>query len=327
MRHCMQSLLAFAVSCAMIAVACAQAPSKANYPNRAIRLVLPFPPGGATDIMARKIGQKMSYEWGQQVVIDNRAGAGGNIATELVARAVPDGYTLLFAASAQLAVNPSLYAKVPFDPIKDFAPVSLAGSVPNILVAHPSLGVKNLKELIALAKARPGQLNYATAGAGSTAHLSVELLKMETGIDIVHVPYRGAAPGVTDVLSGQVPLMMVSMPSVLGHVKIGKLRAIGMTASKRSEAAPDVPTFAETIPRFESSAWYGMLAPAGTPQDIVDKLSDEVRSILRQADVKEVLAAQGIEIIASTPPEFAAYIKTELTKWAAVVRKSGARVD
>ncbi|HWI12812.1 MAG TPA: tripartite tricarboxylate transporter substrate binding protein [Burkholderiales bacterium] len=311
----------------MMTVAHAQAPGKPNYPSRAIRMVLPFPPGGATDIMARKIGQKMSYEWGQQVVIDNRAGAGGNIATELVARAAPDGHTLLFAASAQLAVNPSLYAKVPFDPVKDFAPVSLAGSVPNILVAHPSLGVKNLKELIALAKARPGQLNYATAGAGSTAHLSVELLKMETGIDIVHVPYRGAAPGVTDVLSGQVPLMMVSMPSVLGHVKIGKLRALGMTAAKRSEAAPDVATFAETIPNFESSAWYGMLAPAGTPQDIVDKLSDEVRSILRQPDVKEVLAAQGIEIIASTPSEFAAYIRTELTKWAAVVRKSGARVD
>lgn len=327
MQTRMLPLLALAAWCAMTSAAHAQAQGKPVYPNRAIRLVLPFPPGGATDIMARKIGQKMSQAWGQQVVIDNRAGAGGNIATELVARAVPDGYTLLFAASAQLAVNPSLYSKVPFDSVKDFAPVSLAGSVPNILVAHPSLGVKNLRELIALAKARPGQLNYATAGSGSTAHLSAELLNMETGIDIVHVPYRGAAPGVTDVLSGQVPLMMVSMPSVLGHVKTGKLRALGMTAAKRSEAAPDVPTFSETIPKFESSAWYGMLAPAGTPPDVVDRLSDEVRAILRQPDVKEVLGAQGIEIIASTPAEFGAYIKTELAKWAAVVRKSGAKVD
>jgi tripartite-type tricarboxylate transporter receptor subunit TctC len=323
LRLSSRAALAAALVCALQgATALAQ-----TYPDRTIRLVVPFPPAGSNDIVGRVVGGALGERLGKQVVIDNRAGAGGNIATELVARSAPDGYTLLFAASAQLAVNPSLYSKVPFDPVKDFAPVSLAGSVPNILVAHPSLGVKNVEELIALAKARPGQLNYATAGSGSTAHLSVELLKMETGIDIIHVPYRGAAPGVTDVLSGQVPLMMVSMPSVLGHVKIGKLRALGMTAAKRSEAAPDVPTFAETIPKFESSAWYGMLAPAGTPQEIVDRLSDEVRAILRQPDVKEVLGAQGIEIIASTPAEFGAYIRTELAKWAAVVRKSGAKVD
>jgi tripartite-type tricarboxylate transporter receptor subunit TctC len=313
---------------AVVPAACAQnVPGKSAYPNRAIRILLPFPPGGATDIMARKLGQKMAEHWTQQVVIDNRAGAGGNIAAEAVANASPDGYTLLFAASAQLAVNPSLYAKVPFDSVKSFAAVSLVGAVPNMLVANPSLPVRNLKEFINFAKTRPGQLNYATAGSGSTAHLSAELLKIETGIDIVHVPYRGAAPAVTDVLGGQVPLMMVSMPSVLGHVKVGKLRALGMTGSKRSQAAPDIPTFSETIPKFESSAWYGLLAPAGTPPDIVEKLNDEVLAILRMNDVKEIFAAQGIEIIGSSPAEFAGYIKSELAKWAVVVKKSGAKVD
>jgi tripartite-type tricarboxylate transporter receptor subunit TctC len=290
-------------------------------------MVLPFPPGGATDVMARRLGQKMSDRWGQQVLIDNRAGAGGNIAAEIVAKAAPDGYTLLFAASAQLAVNPALYAKIPFDPIKSFAPVSLVGAVPNILVANPSLPVRSLKEFIAFAKARPGQLNYATAGSGSTAHLSAELLKIETGIDIVHVPYRGAAPGVTDVLGGQVPLMMVSMPSVIGHVKAGKLRALGMTGAKRSQAAPDVQTFAETLPKFESSAWYGMLAPAGTPTEVIERLHEETLNTLRMNDVKELFASQGIEIVGNSPAEFASYIESELAKWAVVVRKSKAKVD
>ncbi len=312
---------------ALVPEASAQAAASKAYPVKTIRMVLPFPPGGATDIMARRIGQKLSERWGQQVLIENRAGAGGNIATELVAKAAPDGYTLLFAASAQLAVNPSLYGKVPFDPVKSFAPVTLVGSVPNILVAHPSLPVRSLKEFIAFAKARPGQLNYATAGSGSTAHLSVELLKIRTGIDIVHVPYRGAAPAVSDLLGGQVPLMMVSMPSVIGHVKAGKLRAIGMTGAKRSAAAPEVATFAETLPAFESSAWYGMLAPAGTPAEIVDRLFEETAAILKMADVRETFFGQGIEIVGSTPAEFSAIIESELTKWAAVVRKSGAKVD
>jgi tripartite-type tricarboxylate transporter receptor subunit TctC len=312
---------------ALLPHAAAQSGAAKGYPVKPIRMVLPFPPGGATDIMARRIGQKMSERWGQQVLIENRAGAGGNIATELVAKATPDGYTLLFAASAQLAVNPALYAKIPFDPVKSFAPVTLVGSVPNILVAHPSLPVRSLKEFIAFAKARPGQLNYATAGSGSTAHLSVELLRMQTGIDIVHVPYRGAAPAVSDLLGGQVPLMMVSMPSVIGHVKAGKLRAIGMTGAKRSAAAPEVATFAETLPKFESSAWYGMLAPAGTPAEIVDRLFEETAAILKMADVRETFFGQGIEIIGSTPAEFSAIIESELAKWAVVVRKSGAKVD
>jgi tripartite-type tricarboxylate transporter receptor subunit TctC len=324
---CIAAILIMAVHAAATTASAQNAPGKSNYPNRTIRILLPFPPGGGSDVMARKIGQKMTERWGQQVIIDNRPGAGGNIAAEAVANATPDGYTLLVAASAQLAVNPSLYPKLPFDPVKSFAPVSLIGSVPNILVANPSLPVHSLKELINFAKARPGQLNYATAGSGSTAHLSAELLKLEAGIDIVHVPYRGAAPGVIDVLSGQVPLMMVGMPSVLGHVKAGKLRALGITALKRSQAAPEIPTFSETIPQFESTVWYGLFAPAGTPADIVDKLNEEVLNILRMNDAKEIFAAQGIEIIGNSPAEFAAYIKSELAKWAVVVKKSGAKVD
>jgi tripartite-type tricarboxylate transporter receptor subunit TctC len=299
----------------------------AHYPSHPIRIIVPFPPGGATDIMGRTLGQKLTQRWGQQVIIDNRPGAGGNIAAELAARAAPDGHTLFFAASAQLAVNPNLYAKVPYDPIKNFAAVVLVGSGANIVVAHPSLSVRSLKELIALAKSKPGLLQYASPGSGSTAHLSAELLKIEAGIDIVHVPYKGAAPGVIDVLGGQVPLMFVSMPSVLGHVKAGKLVALGVTSARRSDAAPDVPTFAETIPRFESSSWYGIVAPANSPRDVIAKLNAAVLASLKAPDVREIFAAQGTDIIGSTPEEFARYIKAELAKWAIVVKKSGARVD
>ena len=317
-------IIGAALCITMHALAHAQTPSR--YPSRPIRLIVPFPPGGATDIMARTIGQKLGQRWGQQTIIDNRPGAGGNIAGEIAARATPDGHTLFFAASAQLAVNPSLYAKVPYDPVRDFAPVILGGSVPNVLVAHPSVPAKSLKELIALAKAKPG-MQYASPGSGSTAHLSAELLKIEAGIELVHVPYKGAAPGVTDVLGGRVPLMFVSMPSVIAHVKSGRLAAIGMTGAKRSDAAPEVATFAETLPRFESSAWYGIVAPAGTPREIVTRLNREIGEILRLADVREVLSAQGIEIIGGTPDEFGRTIRSELGKWAVVVKKSGARVD
>jgi tripartite-type tricarboxylate transporter receptor subunit TctC len=310
-----------------LADAYAQPAGSRSYPARPIRIVIPFPPGGATDIMARTIAQKLSRNWGQQVVVDNRPGAGGSIAAELAARSAPDGYTLFLGGTAQLAVNSSLYKKLAYDPVKDFAPIILVGSSPNIAVANPSLPARSLKELIALAKARPGQLNYASPGSGSTAHLSAELLKLQTGIDIVHVPYKGAAPGVIDVLSGQVPLMFVSIPSVLGHVKMGKLIALGVTGAKRTPAAPDVPTFAETLPGFEASAWYGLLSAARTPQAIIDRLNREVASIHQGEDVKEIYAAQGIEIAGGSPAAFAAYIKSELEKWAVVVRKSGARSD
>ena len=311
----------------VIAVAALPAPAWAQqYPSRPIRMIVPFPPGGASDVMARTIGQKLTQRWGQQTIIDNRPGAGGSIAGEIAARAAPDGHTLFFAASAQLAVNPALYSKVPYDPVRDFAPVILAGTGPNILVANPALGARSLKELIALARSKPG-LQYASPGSGSTAHLSAELLKIDAGISLVHVPYKGAAPGVVDVLAGQVPLMVVSMPSVVGHVKAGKLVAIGMTGARRSPAMPEVPAFAETLPGFEASAWYGIVARAGTPHDVVAKLNREIAAILALPDVRDILASQGIEVTASTPEEFGRHIKSEIGKWAAVVKKSGARVD
>ena len=299
----------------------------AAYPTRPIRIIVPFPPGGASDIIGRTIGQKLTQKWGQQVIIDNRPGAGGSIAGELAARAAPDGHTLFLAASAQLAVNPSLYAKVPYDSIRDFAPIVLVGAGTNILVAHPSVPARSLKELIALAKTKPGALQYASPGSGATAHLAAELLKIETGIDIVHIPYKGAAPAVIDVLSGQVPLMFVSMPSVIGHVKSGRLVALGVTSARRSDAAPDVPTFAETIPKFEASSWYGIVGPARIPGDVIAKVNAEVMAILAMPDVRSVFNAQGTEITGSSPEEFSRFIKAELAKWAIVVRKSGARVD
>jgi tripartite-type tricarboxylate transporter receptor subunit TctC len=297
-----------------------------QYPSRPIRIIVPFPPGGASDIMARTVGQKLTQRWGQQAIIDNRPGAGGSIAAEIAKNAAPDGYTLFFAASAQLAVNPSLYSKVPYDPVRDFAPVILTGFGVNILVAHPSVGARSLKEFIAIAKAKPG-LQYASPGSGSTAHLSAELLKIQTGIDIQHVPYKGAAPGVVDVLAGQVPLMFVTIPSVIAHVKAGKLVAIGVTSAKRSPAAPDVPTFAETLPGFEATSWYGFVAPAGTPREVVTRLNQEIAAILKLSEVREVLTTTGTEVGGSTPEAFGRHIESELGKWAAVVKKSGARVD
>jgi tripartite-type tricarboxylate transporter receptor subunit TctC len=297
-----------------------------QYPSRPIRIIVPFPPGGASDIIARTVGQKLTQRWGQQAIIDNRPGAGGSIAAEIAKNAAPDGYTLFFPASAQLAVNPALYSKVPYDPVRDFAPVILTGFGVNILVAHPSVGARSLKEFIAIARAKPG-LQYASPGSGSTAHLSAELLKIQTGINIQHVPYKGAAPGVIDVLAGQVPLMFVTIPSVIGHVKAGKLVAVGVTSAKRSPAAPDVATFAETLPGFEATSWYGFVAPAGTPREIVTKLNQEIGAILKLQDVRDILASTGTEVGGSTPDDFARHIKAELGKWAAVVRKSGARVD
>jgi len=303
------------------------AQSAATYPTRPIRIIVPFPPGGATDIMGRTIGQKLTQKWGQQVIIDNRPGAGGNIAAELAARAAPDGQTLFFAASAQLAVNPSLYSKLPFDSLRDFAPVVLVGAGTNILVAHPSLPARSLKELIALARAKPGALQYGSPGSGATAHLAAELLKIEAGINIVHIPYKGGAPGVVDVLAGQIPLMFISMPSVIGHVKSGRLIALGVTSARRSDAAPEVPTFAETIPKFEASSWYGIVGPARMPRDVIEKLNAEIMAILKSPDVRNIFNAQGTEILGSTPQEFGRFIRDELAKWAIVVKKSGARVD
>ncbi len=317
--------LAFSVGALAGAVGGAFAQS--NYPIKPIRLIVPFPPAGAADILSRTIGPKLGEALGQQVVIDNRTGAGGNIAADIVAKAQPDGYTLLMGFVGTHGINTSLYSKLSYDAVKDFAPVTLTAASTLILVSHPSLPVKSVKDLIALAKSKPGQLNFASPGSGTPQHLGGELLKRMAGVDMLHIPYKGAGPILADLLGGQVSLAYISMPAALPHIKSEKLRALGVTSSKRSAVAPDVPTIAESLPGYEVDNWYGALAPAGTPREIVNKLNGAIAKVLQLPDVKERLAGQGFETLSSTPAQFAAYIKSEIVKWAQVIKESGARVD
>lgn len=301
--------------------------SEQAYPNKTIRMIVPFPAGGPTDIIARTVGQKLTESMGQPVVIDNRGGSGGNIGTEIVARAAPDGYTLLMAIVGH-AINPFLYSKIPYDPVKDFSPITKTGAATIILVAHPSVPVKSIKDLIVLAKAKPRQLNFGSPGSGTPHHLAAELLKTMAGIDLIHVPYKGAAPAIADLLGGQVNTAIVSLPAAFPHVKAGKLTALGVTSGMRSAIVPEVPTFAEAgLGGYELENWYGLLAPARTPRQIIEKLNGETVKALQLPDVKERLHSQGFEIRTSTPDEFAVYIKSELVKWAKIVKASGAKVD
>jgi tripartite-type tricarboxylate transporter receptor subunit TctC len=298
------------------------------YPSKPIRWIVTYPPGGPTDFVARAIGARLTAAWGQQVIIDNRPGAGGVIGTELAAKAVPDGYTLLFGTSAGLTINPALLGKLPYDPVKDFAPVSLLVINPQLLVVHTGVPVNSVKELIAYAKARPGQLNYASVGQGSPNHLGMELLKALAGIDVVHVPYKGTGPAVTDLLGGQVQLMFNSMPVVLPLVKSGKLKGLAVGSPQRSPAAPDVPTVAEAgVPGFENVTWYGMFAPAKTPVDVVAKLNAEVVRILADAELAQRMASQGAEPRSTTPAELAAYMRVEFARWKKVITAAGIKVD
>jgi len=298
------------------------------YPAKPIRFVVAFPPGGGTDIIARSIAQKLAERFAQQVVVDNRPGAGGNVGTEIVAKAAPDGYTMLMGSAGPLAINASLFAKMPFDPIRDLAPVTLAASTPNVLVVHPSLPAGTLQELIALARARPGELNFASSGQGTPAHLAGELFNSMAGVRLIHVPYKGAAPALTDVLSGQVQIMFSTMPPALPHVKDGRLRALAVASLKRSPAMPELPTLDEAgLPGFEANTWHGVMVPAGTPGAIISTLHREIVAILHRPDVIERLSSQGAEPVGSTPEEFAAYIKSETIKWAKVVRESGAKAE
>ena len=298
------------------------------YPAKPIRFVVAFPPGGGTDIIARSIAQKLAERFAQQVVVDNRPGAGGNVGTEIVAKAAPDGYTMLMGSAGPLAINASLFAKMPFDPIRDLAPVTLAASTPNVLVVHPSLPAGTLQELIALARARPGELNFASSGQGTPAHLAGELFNSMAGVRLIHVPYKGAAPALTDVLSGQVQIMFSTMPPALPHVKDGRLRALAVASLKRSPAMPELPTLDEAgLPGFEANTWHGVMVPAGTPGAIISTLHREIVAILHRPDVIERLSSQGAEPVGGTPEEFAAYIKSETIKWAKVVRESGAKAE
>jgi tripartite-type tricarboxylate transporter receptor subunit TctC len=303
-------------------------PGAGTFPEKPIHFVVGFTPGGPSDILARALGQKLGEAWGQQVVIENRPGAGGNIAAEFVAKSAPDGYTWLLGNNSILATNASLYRTLAYDPVKDFAPVALVAIQPNILVVNPQLPVHSVTELIALAKAKPGQLNYASSGSGAAAHLSGELFKAMTGVDIVHVPYKGAQPALTDVISGQAQLMFATSASVLPYVKAGRLRALAVTTATRSASVPDLPTVAEAgVPGFEAITWHGVVVPAATPAPIVERLNRDIVAVLHLPDVRERLAALGAEVAPGTPREFADYIASEIPKWAKVVKDAGARAD
>ena len=303
------------------------APAAAQqYPVKPIRWIVPFPPGGGNDTIARLVGQKLSAALGQQVIVDNRPGASGMIGAELAVKAPPDGYTLL-TVPITYAVTPSVFPKMPYDAEKDLAPVALVAAAPFILVVHPTLPVKTVKDLIALAKSRPGQINYASASAGGMPHLAGELFNIMAGVKLTHIPYKGAAPATIDLLAGQVSLMFNNMLSAMPHVKSGKLRAVAVTSAKRSSAVPELPTVAETIPGFEASGWYGAFAPAATPREIIAKLNGEINRLMRQPDVAQRLAGDGVEAVTMTPAEFGTYLHSEIVKWGKVVKISGATVD
>jgi len=299
-----------------------------NFPTKPITIIVPFSAGGTTDILARIVGQGLTTELGQSVVVDNKPGAGGNIGGSLAAKAAADGYTLFMGTVGTHAINQSLYKKMPFDPVKDFAPLSRVATVPNLLVAHPSQPFKTVKEMIAYAKANPGKITFGSPGSGASPHVSGELFKSMTGTDLLHIPYKGSAPAMTDLLGGQTSVMFDNMPSAIQHVRSGKLRPIAVTTAKRSPELPDVPTIAEAgVPGYEATSWFGMFAPAGTPKPVLDKLHAALIKVLNQADVKKKIAEQGGDVVAETPAQFAAFIQAESVKWGKVVKESGATAD
>ena len=305
------------------------APAHAQvFPNKPIRLVVPFPPGGPLDTVGRAIAQKLTEAWGQSVVVDNRPGAGGNIGADLVAKATPDGYTVVMGALSTHAVNPSLYPKMPYDAVKDFAPITLVAVTPNVLVVNPALPVNSVRELIAYAKAHPGKLAFGSGSNGSAGHLAGELFKADTGTDLLHVPFKGAAPAMQALLAGDIQLMFDNLASASAQVKAGKLKALAVTTARRSPLAPELPTMAESgLAGFDISTWFGLLAPAGTPADIVAKWNAEVTRILRTPEMRDRLTAMGAEAAPDTPAEFAQFISSEAAKYARIVKLSGARPD
>ena len=299
-----------------------------DYPAKPIRFVVPYAPGGASDVTARLIGQKMTEAWGQTVAVDNRAGANGIVALEFVAKSVADGYTILMANLGPNAINPAVYSKLPYDPVRDFAPITLTTLVPNILVVNPYLPARTLKEIFALARARPDQLSYGTGGHGSSNHLSMELLKSMTGIRITHVPYKGDVPAMTDAMAGQIAMSVPTVVAATPYVKSGKLRAIAVTSRSRVRSLPDVPTVAEAgVAGFESVSWGGVMAPGGTPAAVVGKLNAEIVRILKLPDMQERLQALGAEVVGSTPAEFAAYLAAEIDRWSKVAKAANVKLD
>ena len=309
-------------ACAM----CADSAWGQSYPARPIRWVAPFPPGGTTDIVARIVAEKLAESFGQQVTIDNRPGAGGNIAAEIVVKAPPDGYTVLTGFPG-LAINPSLYAKMTYDPLRDLAPVILISAAPLLMVVHPALPAKTVKEVIALARRHPGELLFPSAGNGTSSHLGGELFKSTAGIDIQHVPYKGSMQGMVDLMSGRMQLMVNPLPEMIPFVESGKLRGIAVTGLKRSAVMPNLPTVAETLPGFEITTWNGLMAPAATPKDIVARLNAEIVKLLKAPATAKRMSDLGLDTIASTPEQFAEHLRRETEKWAKVVKASGARIE
>ena len=299
------------------------------YPQRAVRIVVPYPPGSGTDIVARLLGQRIGEHWGQPVVVENRPGAGAIVGVETVAKAAPDGYTIGIADTGPFAINPALYPKLPYDPVRDFTPVIELAKLPFMLVAHPSLGVSSVTELIARAKREPGRINYASVGNGSSVQLATELFKKQAGVDLVHIPYKGSAPALNDVLSGTTPVMFVNLLSGLQHVKSGRLRALAVATGERLRALPDVPTVAESgVPGYEFQTWFGIIAPAATPAPIVERLNGEFRRALSVPEVRERLLNEGgMQPVGGSAAEFAALIAGEKERWGKLVRETGARVD
>jgi tripartite-type tricarboxylate transporter receptor subunit TctC len=311
-------MLMFAVSGAMAQV----------YPTKPVRMIVPFPAGGATDIVGRLIAQKLAEGWGQQVIVDNRGGAGGTIGSDVAAKSPPDGYTMLLGTSSTHAVAPSLYSKLPYDPVRDFSPVTLVATATILLAVHPSVPAQNVRELIALAKRQPNALSFASSGNGGISHLIGEQFKSTAGIQMLHVPYKGDTPALVDLVGGQVHLMFGTAVSFLPYVSAGRLRALAVTNPKRSPIVPNVPTIAESgLPGFEALQWFGVFVPAGTPRDIVSRLHADIVKSLKLADVRERLVGLGAEVVGNAPDQFAAFQKADSVKWAKIVKESGAKVD
>jgi tripartite-type tricarboxylate transporter receptor subunit TctC len=299
----------------------------AEYPDKPIRIIVPVTPGGGSDLLARLIGQQLGDRFAQPFIVDNRAGAGGTIGSELAAKAVPDGYTLIVAYTASHGINPAI-KKLPYDVIDDFAPISMLGTAPNLLVVHPGVPAKSVSELIQLLKSRTVQVNYASAGNGSAPHLAAEMFKYMAAVDMTHIPYKGAAPGVTDLLGGQVSVMFPSMPAALAYARSGRLRALAVTSKTRASAAPELPTVAEAgLPGFDVIQWYALLAPARTPRSIIDKLNAETNRMFKLPDVRQKLAAQGLESSSSSPAEVSAFMRGEVAKWTRFIRDTGLKLD
>ena len=314
-----------ALALAFLAVATS---APAQYPTKPIKLIVPFPPAGSTDLSARAVAGKLGERLGQPVIIENKPGAGGNIGTDVVAKAPPDGYTLLVGTVGTHAINPSLYSKMPYDHIKDFVPVILLSSTPNVLVVYPGLPVNSVADVIKLAKAKPGELNFASSGSGTSIHLSGELFKSMAGLQITHIPYKGSGPMQIDLISGQVNMSFDNLSAAMAQIKGGKLKALAVTGKQRSPMLPDVPTVAESgLPGYEAISWNGVFAPAGTPKEIVDKLAREIDAILKTPETRKFFAEQGGEVGGGTPDQLAAFVRAETAKWSKVVKESGAKVD